>query len=124
MRDFGSSYFQTLLASSNRKLNFSVSKFQTVRNVIFNLTLLLLIHPEIMTKDFSILINLYAQNKIELEIILNSFRKLTIDEKRSEFALLRVCIQQSHPTKETMNEAINHMLIFLKVKKIRHFQSI
>ena len=77
-----------------------------------------------MTKDFSILINLYAQNKSELEIILNSFRKLTIDEKRSEFALLRVCIQQSHPTKETMNEAINHMLIFLKVKKIRHFQSI
>lgn len=64
-----------------------------------------------MTNDFSILINLFAQDKIELEIILNAFNKMTIEEKRSELAWLRIYIEQSHPTKDTINEAIINMPI-------------
>ncbi|QLH47653.1 MAG: hypothetical protein HWD58_20300 [Bacteroidota bacterium] len=64
-----------------------------------------------MTKDFSILINLFAQDKIELEIILKAFNEMTNEEKRSELSWLRVYIEQSHPTKETINNAISNMPI-------------
>ena len=64
-----------------------------------------------MTKDFSILINLYAQDKIELEIIISVFNEMSLEEKRSELAWLRTYIEQSHPTKETIGEAIRNMPI-------------
>jgi hypothetical protein len=64
-----------------------------------------------MTQDFSILINLFAQDKIKLETIVNSFNGMTLDEKRSELAWLRIYIEQSHPTKETIEEAIINMPI-------------
>ena len=64
-----------------------------------------------MTKDFSILINLYSQDKIELELILKAFNELTVDKKRSELSRLRIYIEQSHPTKDTISEAIRNMPI-------------
>lgn len=64
-----------------------------------------------MMQDFSILINLFAQDKIKLETIVNSFNEMSLDEKRSELSWLRMYIEQSHPTKETIEEAIINMPI-------------
>ncbi|QLH47453.1 MAG: hypothetical protein HWD58_18615 [Bacteroidota bacterium] len=54
---------------------------------------------------------MFAQDKIELEIILKAFNEMTNEEKRSELSWLRVYIEQSHPTKETINNAISNMPI-------------
>ena len=66
---------------------------------------------KIMTEDFSILINLFAQDKIELDIVLKAFNELTMDEKRSELSWIRIYIEQSHPTKDTVIEAVRNMPI-------------
>lgn len=64
-----------------------------------------------MIKDLSILINLFAQDKVELEIVLKVFKELNLDEKRSALAWLRTYVEQSHPAEDTIDEAIRNMPI-------------
>lgn len=64
-----------------------------------------------MTKDFSVLINLFAQDKIGLEIILREFDEMSLDDKRGQLYGLRIFIEQSHPTIDIINQAIQNMPI-------------
>lgn len=84
---------------------------ETLAAIIKTELVIYIYRHKVMTKDFSILINLFAQDKVELEITLSVFNAMTVEEKRSELAWLRTYIEQSHPTKETIGEAINKMPI-------------
>lgn len=52
------------------------------------------------------MINSFAQEKISLERILDWFENLNLEEQRKTISRARLCLDQSHPNKETIEKAI------------------
>ena len=59
-----------------------------------------------MLTEHEIWINSYAQEKVNLEQLLNWFEDLSIEEKRDTILTAKSCLEQSHPTKEIIEQAI------------------
>lgn len=52
------------------------------------------------------MINSFAQEKINLELILDWFGNLDLEKQRETISRARLCLDQSHPNKETIEKAI------------------
>ncbi len=59
-----------------------------------------------MLTEHEIWINSFAQEKINLEQLLNWFEDLNAEEKRQIILTAKLCLEQSRPTKEIIEKAL------------------
>jgi len=80
-----------------------------------------------MLRPIDILINSFAQDKLELEKLVVWFDSLDLDDKRKTIHLSRMYLEQSHPTQELLKIAIEQIplkqtmtpIVLLKTKSLK-----